>query len=202
MLRELVRNAKLRAKVLERAEEFKLNKKAGEDVWFRELILCILTSNSSFINAYIALNQVYDKIFTANEEELSKLLNLSGYRFYRIKARYIIKAKKYYGTLKKNIFPIAEKDQFEAREKLLEIDGLGMKEASHFLRNVGYFDLAILDRHILKFMSNYFLIQGTLTKTKYIYVESVMKSISKSLNLPVGLIDLFIWYNETNKLVK
>ncbi|MCY0882289.1 MAG: DNA lyase, partial [Acidianus infernus] len=56
MLRNLVKNVKLRAKVLERAEEFKLNNKAGEDVWFRELVLCILTSNSSFISAYIALN--------------------------------------------------------------------------------------------------------------------------------------------------
>ncbi|ARM76519.1 N-glycosylase/DNA lyase [Acidianus manzaensis] len=202
MLRELIRNVRLRAKVLERAEEFKLNKNSGEDVWFRELILCILTSNSSFINAYIALNQIYDDIFNIDEYELSKKLNFSGYRFYRIKAKYIIKARKYYGSLKKTIFPIAEKDQYEAREKLLEIEGIGMKEASHFLRNVGYFDLAILDRHILKFMSNYFSIQGSFTKSKYLYVESVMKSISQSLNFPVGLLDLFIWYKETNKLVK
>lgn len=202
MLRSLVKNVKLRARVLERAEEFKLNNKAGEDVWFRELVLCILTSNSSFISAYAALNAIYDKILQADEERISKILKNIGYRFYRIKAKYIVNARKYYGNLKNLIFPIAEIDQFEAREKLLDIEGLGMKEASHFLRNVGYFDLAILDRHILKFLSEYFSIDGTLTKRRYIYVESVLRSISKSLNFPVGLIDLFIWYKETNKLVK
>lgn len=202
MLRNLVKNVKLKAKVLERAEEFNLNRRAGEDVWFRELILCILTSNSSFISAYSALNSIYDRILYLDEENLSKILKNSGYRFYRIKAKYIINARKYYGRLKSLLFPIAELDQYEAREKLLELDGLGMKEASHFLRNVGYFDLAILDRHILKFMSEYFSIRGTFTKRKYIYVESVLRSVSKSLNLPVGLIDLFIWYKETGKIVK
>lgn len=202
MLRSLVKNAKLRARVLERAEEFSLNKRAGEDVWFRELVLCILTSNSSFMSAYYALNAIHDKLLYADEEDLSKILKNSGYRFYRIKAKYIINARKYYGKLKSIIFPIAESDQYEAREKLLEIDGLGMKEASHFLRNVGYLDLAILDRHILKFISQYFSISDRLNKKKYIYVESVLRSISNSLNFPVGLIDLFIWYEETNKLVK
>ena len=28
-------------------------------------------------------------------------------------------------------------------------EGLGWKEASHFLRNVGYKDVAIIDRHII-----------------------------------------------------
>ncbi|MUM63944.1 N-glycosylase/DNA lyase [Acidianus infernus] len=204
MLRNLVKNVKLRAKVLERAEEFKLNNKAGEDVWFRELVLCILTSNSSFISAYIALNNLYDKLFSLDEDGISKNLKNSGYRFYNLKAKYLFNVRKYYGMLKAWIYPIANKDEYEAREELLQIDGIGMKEASHFLRNVGYFDLAILDRHILKFLSSYYFSYNKkyLQKKDYIYIESVLKSISISLNLPVGLLDLFIWYKATNKLVK
>ncbi len=203
MLRSLVRNVKLRARVLERAEEFKLNNKAGEDVWFRELILCILTSNSSFISAYTALNNLYDKLLTIDEEGISKVLKNSGYRFYNIKARYLINARKYYGSVKKWIYPIANRDEYEAREELLQIDGIGLKEASHFLRNVGYFNLAILDRHILKFLSSYFSYnKRSLSRNDYIYIESVLKSVAISLNLPPGLLDLFIWYKETNKLVK
>ncbi|MCY0873478.1 MAG: N-glycosylase/DNA lyase [Acidianus infernus] len=204
MLRNLVKNVKLRAKVLERAEEFKLNNKAGEDVWFRELVLCILTSNSSFISAYIALNNLYDKLFSLDEDGISKILKNSGYRFYNLKAKYLFNVRKYYGMLKAWIYPIANKDEYEAREELLQIDGIGMKEASHFLRNVGYFDLAILDRHILKFLSSYYFSYNKkyLQKKDYIYIESVLKSISISLNLPVGLLDLFIWYKATNKLVK
>jgi len=204
MLRNLVKNVKLRAKVLERAEEFKLNNKAGEDVWFRELVLCILTSNSSFISAYTALNNLYDKLFSLDEDGISKVLRNSGYRFYNLKAKYLFNVRKYYGKLKAWIYPIANKDEYEAREELLQIEGIGMKEASHFLRNVGYFDLAILDRHILKFLSSYYFSYSkkSLPKKDYIYIESVLKSISISLNLPVGLLDLFIWYKGTNKLVK
>ncbi|MQL55325.1 N-glycosylase/DNA lyase [Acidianus ambivalens] len=204
MLRNLVKNVKLRAKVLERAEEFKLNNKAGEDVWFRELVLCILTSNSSFISAYTALNNLYDKLFSLDEDGISKVLKNSGYRFYNLKAKYLFNIRKYYGKLKAWIYPIANKDEYEAREELLQIEGIGMKEASHFLRNVGYFDLAILDRHILKFLSSYYFSYNkkSLPKKDYIYIESVLKSISISLNLPVGLLDLFIWYKVTNKLVK
>ncbi|WP_373468249.1 N-glycosylase/DNA lyase, partial [Acidianus infernus] len=179
MLRNLVKNVKLRAKVLERAEEFKLNNKAGEDVWFRELVLCILTSNSSFISAYIALNNLYDKLFSLDEDGISKILKNSGYRFYNLKAKYLFNVRKYYGMLKAWIYPIANKDEYEAREELLQIDGIGMKEASHFLRNVGYFDLAILDRHILKFLSSYYFSYNKkyLQKKDYIYIESVLKSI-------------------------
>ncbi|MFP3164481.1 MAG: N-glycosylase/DNA lyase [Acidianus sp.] len=204
MLRNLVKNVKLRAKVLERAEEFKLNNKAGENVWFRELVLCILTSNSSFISAYTALNNLYDKLFSLNEDGISKVLKNSGYRFYNLKAKYLFNVRKYYGKLKAWIYPIANKDEYEAREELLQIEGIGMKEASHFLRNVGYFDLAILDRHILKFLSSHYFSYSkkSLPKKDYIYIESVLKSISISLNLPVGLLDLFIWYKGTNKLVK
>ncbi|EZQ06853.1 N-glycosylase/DNA lyase [Candidatus Acidianus copahuensis] len=202
MLRDLVKNVKLRARVLERADEFNLNRIAGEDVWFRELLLCILTANSSFIGAYQALQTIIGDVLYLDEERISRALQHSGYRFYRLKAKYIFNAVRYYGKIRATIFPIAEKDQLEAREHLLELKGIGMKEASHFLRNVGYFDLAIIDRHILNFISYYINLPNSLTKRKYIYLESVLRSISKSFNIEVGLLDLFIWYEETKMIVK
>ncbi|TRM78261.1 DNA lyase [Sulfolobus sp. A20-N-F8] len=205
MLRSLVQNLKIRAKVLERVEEFKLNNSASEDVWFKELVLCILTANSSFISAYKALQCLGEDIYYASEDKLRDDLISCGYRFYNLKARYMFLAREQvYTKLKSQIKPIADLDQFLAREKLLRIKGLGMKEASHFLRNVGYFNLAIIDRHIISFLKEIGVLREVkhLTKKKYIFLENILRSISYTLNLDVGVLDLFIWYKETKTIIK
>ncbi|AAK41186.1 N-glycosylase/DNA lyase [Saccharolobus solfataricus] len=207
MLRSLVQNPKVRARVLERVDEFRLNNLSNEEVWFRELTLCLLTANSSFISAYQALNCLGQKIYYANEEEIRNILKSCKYRFYNLKAKYIIMAReKVYGRLKEEIKPLADEDQQLARERLLNIKGIGMKEASHFLRNVGYFDLAIIDRHIIDFMRRIGAIGETnvkqLSKSLYISFENILKSIASNLNMSVGILDLFIWYKETNTIVK
>ncbi|MCH1771290.1 MULTISPECIES: N-glycosylase/DNA lyase [Metallosphaera] len=201
MLRKVVRDARLRARVLERVEEFRLNKRASERVWFRELVLCILTANSSFIGAFTALQYLGDLILYGSIEEISSALKNAGYRFPNLKARYIVESRSYYGKLRE-IGRVADRDQIEAREMLLEIKGLGMKEASHFLRNMGYLDLAIIDRHILRFFSDYLEDQKISSKSKYLELESVFRSIASALDLPVGVLDLYVWYLKTGKLAK
>jgi len=193
--------------VLERAEEFLLNNKAGEEIWFRELILCLLTANSSFISAYKALNNLYSHdIKLLNTEQISKILRDSGYRFYNLKSRYISEAiEKYYGRIKKLVQPIADVNQFEAREFLVNnVKGLGYKEASHFLRNLGYFDLAIIDRHILRYVNTNLNVgvKKVDTKNKYLLVEGLLRAIASALNIQVGLLDLFIFFKQTQTLVK
>jgi N-glycosylase/DNA lyase len=195
---------KLRARVLERAEEFLLNNKAGEDIWFRELVLCILTANSSFISAYKALNCVFEyNFFSLDQYKLSKILKECGYRFYNLKSKYLMEAKSLYGSLKKIVKPLADRDQWEAREFLVnKVNGIGYKEASHFLRNVGYFDLAIIDRHVLRFITD---IVGDIKLRKrrdYFLVEGLLRSIADGLNIQVGLLDLFIFFKQTKTLVK
>ncbi|WP_061992283.1 N-glycosylase/DNA lyase [Sulfolobus acidocaldarius] len=203
MLRSLVLNEKLRARVLERAEEFLLNNKADEEVWFRELVLCILTSNSSFISAYKSMNYILDKILYMDEKEISILLQESGYRFYNLKAKYLYRAKNLYGKVKKTIKEIADKDQMQAREFIAtHIYSIGYKEASHFLRNVGYLDLAIIDRHILRFINNLGIPIKLKSKREYLLAESLLRSIANNLNVQVGLLDLFIFFKQTNTIVK
>jgi N-glycosylase/DNA lyase len=207
VLRELVQDKKLRARVLERVEEFLLNNKAGEEIWFRELILCLLTANSSFISAYKALNNLYSHdIKLLDIEQISVILRDSGYRFYNLKSRYIREAiEKYYGRIKTLVKPIADIDQFKAREFLVNnIKGLGYKEASHFLRNLGYFELAIIDRHILRYVNTnlYVSVKKVDNKHRYLLVEGLLRAIGSALNMQVGLLDLFIFFKQTQTLVK
>ncbi len=143
-----------------------------------------------------------DLIFNGTEAEISRVLRLSGYRFPNLKAKYIVMSRAYYGRLKEVVGRVADRDQAEARDILLDIQGLGMKEASHFLRNVGYLDVAIIDRHIIRFFSEYMIEQRISSRHRYLELESILRSIAEALGIRVGILDLYIWYLKTGKVAK
>lgn len=203
-LRKEVENLRLRALVLERVEEFKLNNIADEDVWFRELVLCVLTANSSFVSAYKVLGYVMEE-FDKGTYRFERVLEERGYRFYELKAKYLKNLVRYRGRVKSWIKPLADRSQALAREVLAnEIYGIGMKEASHFLRNVGYFDLAIVDKHVMRFSINSGLVRPfkTLTRSRYLEIERKLKGLAHQLGMSVGILDLFIWHIETGTVLK
>ena len=94
----------------------------------------------------------------------------------------------------------------EKREFLVKnIKGLGYKEASHFLRNTGSFDLAILDRHVLNLLvENGFLKEKpkTLGKKQYLEIEEILGKMSKKLKMTQAELDLYLWYMKTGKILK
>ena len=81
------------------------------------------------------------------------------------------------------------------------IKGLGYKEASHFLRNIGYKNYAIIDFHIVDVLAKYNLIEKpkTMTKKKYFEMEQLLKTIGNRLHLNMAELDLYLWYLETGK---
>lgn len=84
--------------------------------------------------------------------------------------------------------------------------GIGMKEASHFLRNIGLGkDLAILDRHILINLKEYDVIKEIpryITRKVYIDIEDKMKKFSKLMSIPMDELDLLFWSKETGMIFK
>ena len=97
--------------------------------------------------------------------------------------------------------------QKEKRDFIVEnIKGIGYKEGSHFLRNIGLgFELSILDRHILKNLKKYKIIEEipkTLTKSKYFEIENRMQKFSNKINIPMPHLDLLFWYMETGEVFK
>jgi len=96
-------------------------------------------------------------------------------------------------------------EQFELREWIVRnVKGLGYKEASHFLRNIGFTQYAIIDFHIIDLLLKYKLIEKpkTLSKTKYLEIEELLRQIAKKLNLNLAELDLYMWYMETGKILK
>jgi len=183
----------------------------GSDVeLFIELSFCILTPQSKAIEAWKAIcNLVESKdLFKGNSNRISKELN--RVRFKNNKAKYLLNARVMFsgpqGFLIRELLNNAG-DIFEKRKWLAEnVIGIGYKEASHFLRNIGFVeDLAILDRHILKNMKHFGLIPEipkSITPRIYIDLENKMKEFSSQINIPLGYLDFIFWYKETGVIFK
>ncbi|MEM3393242.1 MAG: N-glycosylase/DNA lyase [Candidatus Bathyarchaeia archaeon] len=190
--------------VKERIQEFKsFILKSNED-WFSELCFCILTANSSAeLGVKIQKEIGANGFLTLPLKELTLKLKMLGHRFYAKRAEFIVKARNY-----KNIKDIvlSFSNVKNCREWLVKnIKGLGFKEASHFLRNVGYFNLAIIDRHILRILSKYGFISNnskSLTKKVYFEIESILEMLAKKVDLTLAELDLYLWFMETGKILK
>jgi N-glycosylase/DNA lyase len=90
-------------------------------------------------------------------------------------------------------------DAMEARAWFVKyVPGVGPKQASMFLRNAGAsYDLAILDRHVLNYMSKLGIYSGTKlfisSLTQYRQHEAILREHAQELDCPVGLLDWAIW---------
>ncbi len=183
--------------------EFKEFKNKSNEEWFKELCFCLLTANFSAEKCIKIQKEIDNGFLYLNREELEKKLKELGHRYYKKRADFIIRARQY-----KNIKDIITnyKDERKAREFLVKnIKGLGYKEASHFLRNVGYDNVAIIDRHILRELyDNQYIseIPKSLTRKRYLEIEKILEEIGKETELKLSELDLYIWYLRTGKVLK
>ena len=132
------------------------------------------------------------------KDELKKI----KYRFYNKRSDYIVNARFVMDDLKELL---SSNDKNYVREYLVNnIKGIGYKEASHFLRNTGIFDFAILDKHIMETMMNYNYIDNVKLNSKndYLETEEIFNRIAKSYKLKPGIFDLYLWKIATNKILK
>ena len=192
-----LKKSRISKTINKRLKEFKSFKNKSSKEWFSELCFCLLTANSKARTAIAIQKELgHEGFMHKSFKELSNCILRNKHRFHNNKARFIIEARRY-----PNIKDIIEnKSQKEAREWLVKnIKGLGYKEASHFLRNVGYFDLAILDRHILSLMNEY---PKSLNKKNYLRIEDKLKKLSKNLKMTLAELDLYMWYIKTNEVLK
>lgn len=172
-----------------------------EESAFKELCFCILTANCSAKKAIAIQSAIGDGFMHMSKEELrGKLIEL-GYRFPN-RADYIVEARKYCGKLLRMISEF--KSSFLAREWLVDnVRGIGYKEASHFLRNIGFKDLAIIDRHVLKYLIDKEIVDyRSLNRKRYLELEVLLSSIANELSITLAELDLYIWYLKTGEVLK
>ena len=188
--------------VLEKREEFIRIGKSGPEDLFSELCFCILAANTSAEMGLRVQKVIGSRRFLSlPQEELSSLLKKVKYRFYNVRSKFIVNARWIAPELPELV---ASSDREGAREYLVSnVDGIGYKEASHFLRNVGIFDFAILDKHVQAMLLPGLNEKiGSLTTKRYLELEGVFKKISERFELEPGIMDLYMWKIATGRIIK
>ncbi len=193
---------KIKDRIEEKLKEFENNRNLKKEEKFIELCFCILVANNRLEKTKDVWEKIGKKFLTISKKELKEALKSYGLRFYNKRAEYIIQARNFIDEIDKNI----EKCNREWFVK--NIKGIGYKEASHFLRNMGYKNFAILDRHVIRFLIKNKIIekQKPLTKKNYLEIEEKLKEIAKRLStivkkeINLAELDLLIFYLQTGRI--
>ena len=197
------------------------NRLREDELWY-ELIACMLGSGVTFEHAQGVAVSLKDsglldmeddpQLADEYEEKLYSVLNSPmhpplrkdglgrRYRYPRVRAGYISRtAKDIYsrGESLKEILESADNTADCRNAIISKALGIGPKQASLFLRNIGYADdLAILDSHVLKFM----LIHGMTSEIKsqsninyYEKIESNLRQYADQMNAKLAHLDTAIW---------
>ena len=199
---EKLKKSEVKELVDTRIKEFEENGKKSSEEIFKELCFCILTANFNAEKSIKIQKEIGDGFLFLDKKELEKKLKELGHRFPETRASYIVEARKFKDSLKNVLESLKEE---EIREWLVRnIKGLGYKEASHFLRNIGYKNFAIIDFHILDLLEKFGLIKKpkTMTRKRYIEIESLLREIARKAGLNLAELDLYLWFLETRKVLK
>lgn len=190
-----------------RLGEFREFRNKGNEEWFSELCFCILTANSRASTAINVQKELGYKGFAKHpREKVMETIKRNKHRFHNNKARYIANARAH-TAIKDTIHSIiAEKSLLEAREWLVNnIKGIGYKEASHFLRNVGFDGLAILDRHIINLMFEHGILKErpkSLNRINYLLIEQEFNKLAEKAGMTPAEMDLTMWYLKAGEVLK
>jgi N-glycosylase/DNA lyase len=199
---ENLKNSPIKEVVDNRIKEFEQAGKSQQDKVFSELCFCLLTANFQAEKCIKIQSDMGRGFEIMSQEELAKKLKEVGHRFWPQRAERIVEARECKTELCQMVFKSSGQ---EMRNWLVEnVKGLGMKESSHFLRNIGYKDLAIIDFHIIDLLERESLIERpkTITPKKYLEIEQILDKLSKEVNLNLAELDLYLWYLETGKILK
>lgn len=201
----------LDSNISNRLKDFeRIGEEGTDEEIFAELVFCLLTPQSKARACWAAVEELLKKDLILNGDHKQIAGELEGVRFHNKKATYIIDARDQF--IKKGTLSIKPRlssfdTPIDARDWLaLNIKGIGYKEASHFMRNVGKGQkLAILDRHILKNLKLFGVIEktpSTIPKNMYLEIEKKMSAFARTINIPVAHLDLLFWYMETGEIFK
>lgn len=200
-----------RAEILKRIGEFEAvwKNEPDERLW-EEMVFCFFTGGCSARMGMRSVEAVRDILLTGGESELAERLR-GRHRYPNARAGYIVASRGFLEEhcglrLREKLESFAdnlERRDWLAREK--RIKGLGYKEASHFLRNIGLKGYAILDKHILRSMFELGIIESAAppsTRAKYLAAEEKLKQLARAAQIDFDELDLVLWSMKTGEILK
>jgi len=179
------------------------------DRWLREVALCLLTPQSSPVRAEAAMQQLEAQgLFQGalSEQEVAEILRApnSYVRFHLTRSKRLLRFVEQQEELLN--FLLEGHPPTEERFFLVErVNGIGMKEGSHALRNIGRKNLAILDRHILTKLVELGVLKAvpnTISHKKYLEIEQKFQKFSLQVEISMDELDLLFWAEKTGFVFK
>lgn len=205
----LTRRNEIRA----RLKEFdSVGQSASDARLWEEMVYCIFTAGSSAAMGLTAVNAVRPLLGNGTRAAITRALKKPpAYRFHNVRAAHLVATRKYLDkTLSMRLRDrlLSFHDPHERRDWLARtpgIKGLGYKEASHFLRNVGFKGYGILDKHIVRCLSELGVIdlaKPPTTRDRYLEAERSMKQFASEVAINFDELDLALWSMKTGKVLK
>jgi N-glycosylase/DNA lyase len=200
----------VKSKIKERLKEFAGVYSQNDRKIFEELCFCIFTANASAKMGYNCIEKIRPVLMEGSLQDLQKAIK-GHYRFWKIRPAYIVHTREF---LRENYDMKLKKliESFKSREELRDffaknkgIKGIGYKEASHFLRNIGIKGYGIMDKHILRCLHEFGIIKDIEplnTKEKYVAAEAKLKKLAEKLKLDFDELDLLLWSSKTGEILK
>lgn len=205
-----------------RARRKDIKKRLGEfqEVWrhgsdarlWEELVYCIFTAGASARMGLNAIDAVRSLLLDGEPEEMTQVLREAGaHRFPVARPRYIVTTRNYFRVnfgmaLRERLRSFS--DPFERRDWLAQekqIKGLGYKESSHFLRNVGVKGHAILDKHVMRCLAEMNIVDTArppANRRKYLEVEQEFRRFAEQIKVDFDELDLVLWSIKTGEILK
>lgn len=181
----------------------------NEKLW-EEMVFCFFTGGCSAKMGLRSVEAVRSILITGDHEELMNAL-VGKHRYPRARAGYIVASREFLQEhCELNLREKLEsfENDLERRDWLVKekrIKGLGYKEASHYLRNIGFKGYAILDKHILRSLAELGYIEDPTppsTRTKYLATEQKLKELAANLKIDFDELDLVLWSLKTGEILK
>ena len=197
--------------IVQRLSEFKAVYEKGDRAIFEELCYCILTAGSSAKMGMRTIEALKDIIHTGTEAELQRRARAHHVRFWRIRPSYIVRTREYLKDacgmkirrLLESFDCLDARRDFFAKNK--SVKGLGYKETSHFLRNIGFPGYAILDKHILNSLREMGVIDKRVppaTREGYLEIEKRLERFAREVGIDMDHLDLLLWSRKTGEILK
>jgi N-glycosylase/DNA lyase len=202
-----------RKEIRSRLGEFDLVWREASDarLW-EELVYCIFTAGASARMGLKSVAALSSLLFDGEPEEMTRVLKKTGaHRFPAARPRYIVCTRNYFRvnfdmalrTKLRSFSDPVERRDWLAQEK--QIKGLGYKEASHFLRNIGVKGHAILDKHVMRCLSEVGVIDAAkppANRRRYLDIEQAYLRFAKDIRINSDELDLVLWSMKTGEVLK
>ena len=182
---------------------------SDEKLW-EEMVFCFFTGGCSAKMGLRSIEAVRPLLINGTHEELMNAL-VGKHRYPRARAGYIVASREFlqeHCNLKLRKKLESFENPLERRDWLVKekrVKGLGYKEASHFLRNIGLKGYAILDKHILRSLAELKIISDPKppnSRLRYLTVEKELKNLALLSEIDFDELDLVLWSMKTGEILK